>query len=435
MALVDAALAAVEPGAALRRTAQLEGDSLLAGGRRHDLGRGRVVVLGAGKAAVPMARALEALLGARIHRGLVIAKRGQVTGALPRRIQVLEAAHPVPAADSLAAAEALVRTLSPPDAPPLTKDDLVICLISGGGSALMTLPAPGVELEQLEALNALLLAGGVPINGVNAVRKHLSRIKGAQLARLAAPARVLSLILSDVVGSPLDVIASGPTAPDPTTFADALGVLDRHGLRSRTPISIVKHLEAAAQETPKPGDLLFERVDNVIIGSNEVAAEAVAIKAEALGCNTAILSTCVEGEAREVGGVLAAVLREMAERQRPLPRPACLVVGGETTVTLGDRPGAGGRNQELALAAALSLQGLQDVALVALATDGNDGPTNAGGAVVDGGTVARGVAAGFDAAAHLDRHDAYPFFAALDDLLLIGPTGTNVNDLTLLLTY
>jgi len=437
--LVQAALAAVDPFAAVCRSLRRDGSRLHAGeGDPIDLsGVDRIIVVGGGKAAVPMARAVESILDPeRIEAGLVVAKEGQLAdAALPEVIEVVTGAHPVPDERSLEGAARLVTLLSG-----LTPRDLVIVLISGGGSSLLTLPVAGVALEDLRATGQALLSTGVPITGVNTVRKHLSRIKGGQLAALAAPARLVSLILSDVVGSPLDAIASGPTVADPTTYADAVAVLERHGLEGeRVPPAVSRWLREGAlgrhAETPKPGDPLLSTVRNVLVGSNEQAAEATWRRARELGFNSQILSTWVEGEAREVGRVCAALLREVARRGRPLPRPACLILGGETTVTLCDGPGRGGRNQELALSAALALEGLEEVLLVALATDGNDGPTDAGGAMVDGTTAARARALGHDPWDHLGRNDAYPLLEALGDLLLLGPTGTNVNDLTLLLAF
>ena len=436
MDLVRAALAAVDPDAAVRRSLTAVGDTLrVAGGVELDLGRvERLVVVGAGKASLPMVRAAEAVLGDRITGGLAITKTDHLEGAVPRRVDMAEASHPLPDAAGVQATARLARRLVG-----LTERDLVLCLISGGGSALMTLPVDGVTLADLEALNGLLLAAGAPIEQINAVRKHLSQVKGGQLAVRAAPAQVISLILSDVVGNPLDVIASGPTAPDSSSFADALEVLRRYDLLERAPGPVVEHLRsgAAGQVPDTPGadrEAIWARVHNCIIGSNEQAAEAAARRAEELGLRSLVLSTFVQGEAREVARVHAAVLKELALRGGPLPRPACLIAGGETTVTIRG-PGKGGRNQELALAAALDLAGLPDVLLVALATDGGDGPTDAGGAMVDGTTVARGAAMGRSARDHLERNDAYPYFAALGDLLMLGPTGTNVNDLTLLLAF
>jgi hydroxypyruvate reductase len=317
-------------------------------------------------------------------------------------------------------------------------NDLVICPISGGGSALLTLPASGIELSDLQALTDQLLRSGATINELNTVRKHLSQIKGGGLARLAAPAAVVSLILSDVVGDPLDVIASGPTAPDPTTYADAWAVLEHHHLIDTAPQPITARLRAGLDgqvpETPKPHDAVFERVQNVIVGSNRLAAEAASAKAQELGFNTLLLSTYVEGEAREVARVAAALAKEVVRYGRPVARPACIVWGGETTVTVhGD--GKGGRNQELALAAALALDGWQDIALAALATDGTDGPTDAAGAIVGGDTVARAREQGLVPINYLARNDSYRFFQDLGDLIITGPTQTNVNDLMFLFVF
>ena len=295
-----------------------------------------------------------------------------------------------------------------------------------------------MSLDDIQTLTDALLREGATINEINTIRKHLDRLKGGHLARLAAPATVISLILSDVVGNPLDVIASGPTVPDTSTFADALDLLARYGLMERVPAAVVAHLRRGAAgnlpDTPKAGDAVFEQVQNVVVASNDIAAAAAEAKAREMGFNAMVLSTYVEGEAREVAQVFTALAKEELATGRPLPRPACLIAGGETTVTVRGR-GKGGRNQEMALMAALRLDGLEDVAVVCLATDGTDGPTDASGALATGDTLARARAKGLDAWAHLENNDAYPFFAALGDLLLTGPTHTNVNDLTLILVW
>jgi hydroxypyruvate reductase len=423
--VLAAALAAVAPDAAIRRHLRREDDRLVAGSAAYDLSAGRRLVVGAGKASGLMARGVEEVLGDRVDAGLVIVKDGH---AVPtERVRLREAAHPLPDARGVAATSellALVRGLG--------ADDLVILLLSGGGSALLEQPAAGLSLAALQATTDLLLRSGASIQELNAVRKHLSAVKGGGLARAAAPAAVLDLVLSDVVGSPLDVIASGPAAPDPTTYADAAGVLTRYGLWDQVPEPVAAHLRAGLAggrpETPKPGDPLFERVAHVIVGSNAHAAEAAVARASALGLNAPLLSTYVEGEAREVGRVLAALARELATSGRPVARPACLVLGGETTVTVrGD--GLGGRNQEVALGAVVGLAGLPDVLVLGAATDGGDGPTDAAGAWADGTTLARAQALGLDPHAFLARNDAYHFFAPLGDLSITGPTLTNVNDL------
>jgi hydroxypyruvate reductase len=311
--------------------------------------------------------------------------------------------------------------------------DLVIVLLSGGGSALLEALPPGLALEGWKATNRALLASGATIVKMNAVRKHLSLLKGGQLARAAAPAPLLALVLSDVVGSPLDAIASGPTVPDRTTWRDAWGVVERFGLAEALPPAVIARLRAGLAgdlpDTPKPGDPAFARAQTVVVGDNAAAAGAARRAAEQHGYHAVILSTFVEGEAREVAKVAAALGREVQVHGRPLPAPACLILGGETTVTLGGDHGSGGRNQEAALAAALALAGTRGITVVALATDGSDGPTDAAGGIVDGATVAAGAARGLDAHDALRRHDAYPYLDAVGALLRTGPTRTNVNDL------
>jgi hydroxypyruvate reductase len=437
--VMAAALAAVEPAAAVRRVLRRSGHTLQIGERSFDLrALGRILVVGAGKAGAPMARAVADLLGDRLSAGLVVVKEGylEAQSAAQTRSNLLrfhEAGHPVPDTRGVAAAEQIAALLQG-----LTTDDLVIALISGGGSALLTLPAPGVQLDDLQTLTGLLLASGASISEINTLRKHLDLLKGGGLARLAHPASLVTLVLSDVVGSPLDIIASGPTVPDPSTFADGLAVLRRYGLEGRVPQTVLSRLRRGAAgalpETPKPGDPLFARASTTLVGSNEIAADAALAAAQTEGMHSLLLTTSLEGEAREAGRLLAAVLREVVASGRPIPRPACIITGGETTVTLRGA-GRGGRNQELALASAFGLTGLPDVALVALATDGGDGPTDAAGAVATGETLARAAALGLDPDDALGRNDAYPFFSALGDLLLPGPTATNVNDLTLLFAW
>jgi hydroxypyruvate reductase len=286
----------------------------------------------------------------------------------------------------------------------------------------------GVTLDDMRVLTDLLLRSGAPIQALNTVRKHLSQISGGQLAQLAQPANVISLILSDVVGSPLDVIASGPTVPDTTTFAEAVAVLDHYRIADRVPESIRRHLAAgAAGEIPDTPKSLPD-IQNVIVADNARATQAALERAESLGFHPLLLSTFIEGEARDVAKVLAAIAKEIACADRPVARPACVILGGETTVTVRGS-GKGGRNQELALAAALAIQGMENVIIASLATDGSDGPTDAAGGMVDGLTVQRGQPLGLSAQAALDHNDAYPYLAQVGDLLVTGPTNTNVNDL------
>ena len=315
-----------------------------------------------------------------------------------------------------------------------TRRDLVVCVISGGGSALLTLPAEGITLEDLQATTDALLRCGATINEINVVRKHLDRVKGGGLARLASPSAVITLVLSDVVGNPLDAIASGPTVADTSTFADAASVFDRYKLWPQLPQSVVERIRAAREETPKPGDPLFQNTQSVVVGSNLLACEAAAQAAAGDGFNTLILSTYVEGEAREAGRVLAGILREVDASGHPLQRPCGIVAGGETTVTVRGA-GHGGRNQELALSAAFGVQGLENVLLASIGTDGSDGPTDAAGAWVDGTTLERALAQGLDPAAALAQNDSYTLFDQLGNLIRTGPTNTNVNDLYLLFAW
>ncbi len=425
--MLQAALDAVDPYRAVKRALESPDPPTQA-----LLAAPRVVVIALGKAAFPMARAAQEVLGARVARGVVVTKAGHASGELPG-FRVLIGGHPVPNEGSVRAAAAILAALRG-----LRPDDAVLLLISGGGSALVTAPHLPLTLADMQRTTALLLASGATIEEINAVRKHLDAVKGGGLARAAAPARVVALVLSDVLGDPLDAIASGPAVPDPTTFADAWAVLERHGLADEVPPTVREWLQRGlrgeAPETPKPGDPLFARVHHRIVGNLALAVEAAAAEAERLGFHTAIATTALQGEAREIGRALAAVLQEMARRDRPLPRPACLLLGGETTVTLGKAPGLGGRNQELALAAVEALAGLPDAWLVSFATDGTDGPTDAAGAAATGETLARARALGLEPADFLCRHDAYPFWETVGGLLRTGPTQTNVNDLVLLVT-
>ncbi len=301
-------------------------------------------------------------------------------------------------------------------------DDLVICLISGGASALLPLPAPSITLAQKQKITRSLLACGASIHEINCVRKHISAIKGGQLARLAYPATLLTLILSDVVGDDLDVIGSGPTVPDRSTIADARAILSKYGIPNKL------HME----ETPKPGDKVFQKTRNAIVGSNALAVDAAATEARRLGFNTLVLSTSLVGEAREVARVHAAIAREIQVAGRPVKVPACMISGGETTVTIRGQ-GLGGRNQEFALAAAIDIAGIGGTVILSAGTDGTDGPTDAAGAIADGATLARAQALGLDASACLTNNDSYHFFQATGDLIKTGPTGTNVADIQLIL--
>jgi hydroxypyruvate reductase len=440
LAIFKAGLAAADPVQAVHRHVVRHGRKLRLGDYSCDLKKVRnIFVVGAGKASARMAGALEKILGDRIAGGWINVKAGRPeygrtndAAQKPlRRIHIHEAGHPVPDEAGLRGAREIVQILESAG-----EGDLVLLCLSGGGSALMPLPVEGVSLADKQAVTQALLACGADIREVNAVRKHLSQLKGGQFAQAAQPAEVVALILSDVVGDPLDAIASGPSAPDSTTFADALAVLSKYGIEHRAPRSVLEHLCAGAAgakpETPKPGDPVFARVRNLLIANNAASIAACARKAHALGYRPLVLSSTIEGEAREVARVCVAIARESLARGRPIAPPACLISGGETTVTLRGN-GCGGRNQEFALAAALSARGLEEVMILAGGTDGTDGPTDAAGALADGETCGRAFQIGLSAADFLARNDSYHFFQPLGDLLMTGPTGTNVMDLYLLL--
>jgi glycerate 2-kinase len=392
----------------------------------EDLRRYRhIYVVGAGKAAAAMARAAERVLGRRISGGLLNVKYGHV--AKLRRIELHECGHPVPDQRGVEGARRIAEMAAGARA-----DDLVLCLISGGASALLPLPADPVTLDEKQQVTKLLLASGANIHEINAVRKHISQIKGGQLARLAYPARVLALLLSDVIGDDLDVIGSGPTAPDASTFALARAILEKYEIFNRVPASVRNRIECGARgeiaETPKQGDIIFTRVRNVVTGSNRLAVDAASSCARQLGFRTLVLSTFVDGETREIARMHAAIAKEIVQAGRPLKPPACVITGGETTVTLrGD--GLGGRNQEFVLSAAIDISGLSNVVVFSAGTDGSDGPTDAAGAIADGRTLARNPRA----PEFLARNDSYRYFEGLGDLIITGPTNTNVMDVRLIL--
>jgi hydroxypyruvate reductase len=426
--VLDAAIAAGDAGRLTRDALRRERSRLRVGDRVLDLARvRRVVIVGAGKASGTMAEAAEAVLADASVEGLVAVKERREPG--PRRVRVVESGHPIPDARGEAAGAEILRLVQDAQA-----DDLILCLISGGGSALTPAPVPGVSLAEKQAMTRLLLECGATINQLNAVRKHLSRLKGGQLARAAHPAPVVALLLSDVIGDPLDVIASGPTAPDPTTFQDALAVLDRFGLRERAPASVRAHLEAGARgevdDTPKPGDPAFDGVTNLVIGNNELVVDAAVGEARRLGFAPHLLTRRLQGEARDVALEFTALLGDIARTGSPVARPACLIAGGETTVTVRGR-GVGGRCQEFALAVVPTLGLMEDVVVLAAGTDGSDGPTDAAGAVVDPTTLPRARASALDVERALVENDSHPFFAALGDLVVTGPTGSNLMDLYL----
>jgi len=405
-ALFEAAVAAADPLAAIRANLPARP-------------RGRTVVVGAGKAASQMAAALESLWDGPLE-GAVVARHGPVTPC--HRIQVLQAAHPVPDEAGLAASRTLLGLVEN-----LTTDDLVIALISGGGSALLPAPAAGLSLADEIAVNTALLASGAPISAMNVVRKHISAIKGGRLALAAAPAKVVSLIVSDVPGDNPAFVASGPTIPDGSTAKDSLAIVSRY--RLQLPQRVIDHLRSATSAAPSPTHPAFATHEHRIIASAGVSLEAAAREAALLGIEARILSDAIEGEARDVGKVHAALAREVALRNRPFPRPVVLLSGGETTVTIPPgSTGRGGRNSEFLLSFALGIDGLDAIHALAADTDGIDGSEDNAGAFADGGSAGRMLGATCDPLDHLSRHDAYGAFSLVGDLFETGPTGTNVND-------
>jgi glycerate 2-kinase len=425
-----AGLRAADPEAAIHSQVRRQGQHLIAGDRTYALDNfARVFLMGAGKATGLMAKALEELLEDRLTAGLILVKHGHAVTL--RKTRVREASHPLPDQSGLEGAAEILQLLEQ-----CTGKDLVICAFSGGASALLPAPAPPLNLQQKQLTTQLLLECGADIGEINSLRKHLSRSKGGGLARAASPATLISLILSDVVGDRLDVIASGPTVADGSRFGDCLDIVARHGLAARLPAPVWQFLQDGAAglhpETPKAGDPIFARVENVVVGNNRLALLAAQAQAEALGFRTLLLTSCLEGEASQVGRMLAAVAKEACLSGHPVAPPACILAGGETTVTL-EGHGQGGRNQELALAAALALDGWSRISLLSAGTDGTDGPTDAAGALVDGSTCRRARAQGLNPGDFLQRHDSYHFFATLGDLLITGPTRTNVMDVICLL--
>ena len=453
IAVMQAALDAVDPAEAVRRAVHCVGDVLTVGGRDYSLRDfERIVFVGAGKAGAPMATSLWDILAASDARaklvgGTIIVKEAHLPDRpCDPRLRFVEGGHPIPNAAGFAATDDIIEIVR--DA---GEHDLVFALISGGGSALLEAPVAGVSLDVMAALTEAMLRSGATITQLNTVRKHLSRVKGGRLVQHAHPATVVGLVLSDVVGSPLEVIASGPTSPDPTTFDETWATLRELGLVEGVPHFadadrllaqaapaldyIAAHRHDPQAETPQPGDPIFAGVQNLIIADNRIAARAGAARAHELGLTAAVLSTHIEGEAREVARVLAGIARSLREEDEPyLARPACLIFGGETTVTIRGG-GRGGRNQEMALAAAIALDGLPDVVIAPLATDGGDGPTDAAGALADGDSLRRARGHGLDAGDYLRRNDAYNFFAAEGGLLITGPTHTNVNDITFVFVF
>ncbi len=431
LAILGSALDAVNPREAIYNKVKVEGSKLTVEGKAYDLARfSRVYVVGGGKAGGSMAEAIESLLGDRLTGGVVNILHGTEGKYHVKRVKLVGASHPVPNEVGARGVAEMLSTVTG-----LSREDLVIVIISGGGSALMPSPSEGITLDDLQVITERLLKRGATINDLNAVRKHLDSFKGGQLAKRCQPAEVLSLILSDVVGDPLDTIASGPTAPDSTTWADAEFVLKKYDSweSAREPIQrrIEMGLAGEIPDTPKTDDPAFSKTRNIIIANNSYSAEAASKSATELGYHSMILSTMVEGEARVVGGVYAGIAQEVASRGRPVRTPAAIIIGGETTVDV-KGSGKGGRNQEVALGAAKKIAGTPCL-IASLATDGLDGPTDSAGAVVDGSTLGNIAKLNLSMDVALRDNDAYHLFERIGDLLITGPTGTNVNDLALVL--
>jgi len=430
IAIFQAGLQAVAPGAAIKKFCQLNNDTLIVDGRHYDLNQfNKVFVIGAGKAGASMAKAVEEILGNRISVGLITVKYEHLEEL--KKIKIQEAGHPVPDQSGLDGAQAIYQLATSAD-----EDTLVLCLISGGGSALLPLPVEGVSLEDKQETTRVLLSCGATIHEINAVRKHLSLIKGGGLAKVVYPATLITLILSDVVGDDLDSIASGPCVPDSKTFGDCQAIFEKYSIVDKIPSSVLRHIESGVigdvAETPKSGQEFFKKTQNVIVASNFNALLKAKEKAEELGYNTLLLSSMLEGETREVAANHIAIAREIQLHGYPMQKPACLLSGGETTVKI-QGTGKGGRNQEFALAAAIKMAGMSNTIVLSAGTDGSDGPTDAAGAIADETSLQRSIGAGLTPQQYLDNNDSYNFFDRLNDLYKTGPTNTNVMDLRIVL--
>ncbi len=430
ISIFEAGLKAVDPVDAVKRHMRLKNGILALDGRRYNLSEyENVYVIGMGKAAASMARAVEEILGESLTAGIINVKYGHT--AELKSVKINEAGHPVPDAAGLSGAREIVGLLGKTG-----ENDLVICLISGGGSALLPLPAEGLTLEDEQNLTKILLECGAAIHEMNVLRKHVSQVKGGRLARLAYPSAVISLILSDVTGDDLDAIASGPTVPDKSTFGDCINIIEKYDLGEKLPRRVLRYIEKGLsreiEETPKPGDPAFDRTQNMVIASNIMAALAAKDRASELGYRSLLLSTFISGETTGAARMHTAIAREIISSGNPVDKPACIISGGETTVTIKGK-GSGGRNQEFVLSAAIDIEGLENVLVLSGGTDGTDGPTDAAGAIADGTTIGRARILGLNAYERLSENDSYNFFKPLGDLLYTGPTNTNVMDLRVIL--
>jgi len=392
----------------------------------------RIVVIGFGKASIKMAEGCEEELRDKIYDGAIIAPKGIEDKKL-KIIKVFEGTHPIPSEVNVESAKKLISVCSN-----LTSEDLVICLISGGGSSLLTFPANDISLEEKKLTTDVLLKSGADIREINTIRKHISKVKGGQLLNLLKPAKVVSLILSDVVGDPIEYIASGPTSPDSSTFKDALSIIKKYNLVNKLPKSVVERIEKGVRgeilETPKPGDEIFNNVKNIIVSNNMKSLVAMEKKASSLGYNTIILTSYAQGESREVGKFLCAVIKQISSYDIPIKKPACLILGGETTVTVKGN-GKGGRNQELVLSIVLNCKDVKNFVFASIGSDGIDGYTDAAGAIADNFSLEDAVNSGLKPEEFLENNDSYNFFKQTRDLIFTGPTGTNVNDFMVALIF
>ncbi|MCW3135440.1 MAG: glycerate kinase [Canidatus Methanoxibalbensis ujae] len=426
LAILASAVKSVDPYGLVCNRVRVEGRKLKVSGENATADvelRGKVRVVAFGKASLAMARAIEEILS--VDGGIVVIPRGQ-RGSHPKNFEILEASHPVPDESSVHAAEKALEI-----ARNCEKNDIFIALISGGGSSLLAKPAEGLTLEDKKEVTELLLRSGCTVSELNVVRKKISAVKGGKLADAAMPAKTLALILSDVIGDPVDAIASGPTAEDTSTFSDAKEVLEKYGLWARVPESVRNFIERGlAEEELRRHEK--RNAQNIIIGNNLVAARAAEEEARARGYNTLLLTTHLEGESREVARVFVAIARDIRRYGIPIETPAAVIAGGETTVTVtGD--GKGGRNQEFVLSAAVRMDGMSKTVIASIGTDGIDGMSEAAGAIADGFTVKRAKELGIDPEKFLQKNDSNSFFTALNDALLTGRTGTNVNDIMIML--
>ena len=434
--IFNSALKTVDPYNAMIERVKVVGNIMTINGQDYDLDNfNRIVVVGAGKATAPMVQAIEKNLGERVNGGIIIVKYGHTRSL--RKIRQVEASHPIPDEAGLKGTEGIVEMLKEAD-----EKTLVVCLISGGGSSLLVSPADDITFNDKQEVTDLLLKSGATIDELNTVRKHISNIKGGKLAQIVYPATIVTLILSDVIGDRLDVIASGPTVPDNTTFQDAIGVIEKYGLEDKLPTTVLRFLKQGLNgkigDTPKAGEVFFENARTIVIGSIKQVLNAAMEKASTMGFEPEIVTSELQGEARNAARYLAERAVEVQKSLKSGERSRCLISGGETTVTVKGK-GLGGRNQELALAFAIEIEGMKGIMMLSAGTDGTDGPTDAAGAIVDGETVPLARKFSLDPLVYLEDNDSYNFFKRLDSLskekyhLITGPTGTNVMDMQIII--